>query len=35
MVIAQLAGLGGETQVCDGGDGDVRILGRKIEALDP
>lgn len=35
MVVAQLAGLGGEAQVCDGGDGDVGILSGKIEALGP
>lgn len=35
MVVAQLAGLGRETQVCDGGNGDVGILSGKTEALGP
>lgn len=35
MVIAQLAGLGGETQVRDGGNGNVGILGIESEAVGP
>lgn len=35
MVVAQLAGLGGETQVSDGGDGDVGLVCVKGEAVDP
>lgn len=35
MVVAQLARLGGETQVCDGGNGDVGVGGRQFEAVGP
>lgn len=35
MIVAQLAGFGGEAEVGDGGDGDVGVLGGKGEAVGP
>lgn len=35
VVVAQLAGLGGETQICDSRDGDVGVCGRQLEAVGP
>ena len=35
MVVAELAGLGGETKVRDGGNGDVRLGACEREAVGP
>lgn len=35
MVVTQLTGLSGETQVSDGGNGDVRFVGIEGEAVGP
>lgn len=35
MVVAQLTGLSGETQVSNGGNSNVGFVGIEIKALDP
>jgi hypothetical protein len=35
VVVAQFASLGGETQVSNRRNGNVRVLGVEVEALDP
>lgn len=35
MVVAELTRLGRETQVCNGGDGNVRVGGGQLETIGP
>jgi len=35
VVVAQFTGFGGETEVGDGGDGDVGFFGVEFEAIGP
>lgn len=35
MVVAKLTGLSGETEICDGGNGDVGLISIESEAVGP